>query len=448
MSALKYQLKELVSSLSAEANQNKDKQVKQRFYLIKAVIESKKDVKKTCEARGVSTDQFYTWAKRLIEAKTLVGLKSLSKSAKSFWNKTPPRVEKRILKMRKAEPFLGPERISQRLKKKFNVLCPSSTVAAILKRSGLVTKEYSKQLTKKHIKRYRRPWPGYMQMDHKYVPFLLDRKQYYQLSAIDHHSSWRFIRVYPDRKTSTVIEFLNELQANAPFEIIQLQTDNAAEFTDKYTANYNPLFVHEVDAWCRQRQIEHKLIPIGQKELNGKVENTHKWDDREFFSQINPINFMQLQQLTKEHNYKWNEERETKTLGWQTPSEVIAEAKVRAFFYLKLHTSKTAWPKNGKSKRILTQSGAEIFIKHGEVKKIKQKLKPENKSKSKNDLDRYLQYLDWMDKKTIKSWAVPLILQNYSCSTKGMVWGSKISPVSTWLASGTGIRRFRAEPNS
>src|ERR1017187_3119542 len=109
MSALKYQLKDLISSLGSEANKNKDPEVKKRFYLIKAVAESKKDVKKTCEARGVSTDQFYMWANRLLESKDLLSLKSLSKSAKTFWNKTPRRVEKRIIKARKLEPFKGPD---------------------------------------------------------------------------------------------------------------------------------------------------------------------------------------------------------------------------------------------------------------------------------------------------------------------------------------------------
>ena len=138
MSSLKYQLKVLISTLSLEANRNREPEVKRRFYLIKAVTESKKDIKKTCEARGVSTDQFYMWAGRLLESGSLSSLKSLSKSAKTFWNKTPKRVEKRVIGLRRREPFKGPDRISFALKKKFNMICPVSTVAAILKRAGLI----------------------------------------------------------------------------------------------------------------------------------------------------------------------------------------------------------------------------------------------------------------------------------------------------------------------
>jgi transposase len=151
MSSLKYQLKVLISSLSAEANQVRDTEVKKRFYLIKAVVESKKDVKKTCESRGVSTDFFYLWARRLMKFESLLGLKSQSKSAKTFWNKTPKRVERKIIRLRRAEPFKGPERISFDLKKKFKILCAVSTVAAVLKRAGLVTKKYRERLTDRFL---------------------------------------------------------------------------------------------------------------------------------------------------------------------------------------------------------------------------------------------------------------------------------------------------------
>ena len=327
MSALKYQLKELVSSLSAEANKNKDPDVKRRFYLIKAVSESPKDVKKTCEARGVSTDYFYKWAHRFLKAKTVVSLKSLSKAPKQFWNITQKRVVKRIAKIRKTEPFKGPERISVDLKRNFNIVCASSTVAAVLKRCGFIKKEYRDRLTKKHMKRYRRPLPGYLQMDFKYTPFLVEGKQTYQLSVVDHHSSWRFIRQYQNRRLETVLGFLNDLEKEVPFPIVQVQTDNAAEFTDKYSTHnwtLKPTECHAFDLWCNERGINHKLIPIGEKEINGKVENTHRYDDREFFSQNLDVNtFADLELRTRRHNLKWNSERYTKRLGWLTQTRLF-----------------------------------------------------------------------------------------------------------------------------
>ncbi len=413
MSSLKYQLKVLVSSLSAEANQVRDSEVKKRFYLIKAVVQSSKDVKKTCESRGVSTDFFYLWARRLMKFESLLGLKSQSKSAKTFWNKTPKRVERKIIRLRRAEPFKGPERISFDLKKKFKILCAVSTVAAVLKRAGLVTKKYRERLTKKHMKRYRRPWPGYLQMDIKYVPYLIDGRQIYQLSAVDHHSSWRLIRAYPDRTTATVLKFLNELESIVPFEIIQIQTDNATEFTDKFSSyerGRRPTYTHEMDVWCMERGIEHRLIPVGEKEINGKVENTHKWDDREFFSQISVNTLEELQVATREWNQRWNDERPTKALGWLTPNETIRQAGVRALAYLKLLLPVTVWEEPRVKTILIGHNKVTATIQdHKQIQNIRKK------PKKQNPIDRYLQYLDWEEKQKLKSWLpVPMILQNFS----------------------------------
>ena len=417
MSALKYQLKELVSSLSAEANRNKDPEVKRRFYLIKAVCESKKDVKKTCEMRGVSTDLFYKWVKRFLEADGLLGLSSQSKSAKTFWNKTEKRIEKKIVRIRKQEPFKGPERISFDLKKRFKIICAASTVAAILKRKGLVTKAYRASLTKKHMRRYRRPWPGFLQMDFKYTPFLLEGKQTYQLSVVDHHSSWRFIRSYEDRKITTVLKFLDELSKEVPFPIEQIQTDNATEFTDKFSSHHKglkPTECHDFDIWCSRRGIDHKLIPIGQKEINGKVENTHRYDDREFFSQIKVSTYAELERATREYNQHWNDNRPTKTLGWLTPNEVLVAAYERVVIYLKLMLPVSAWRKPEALAK-LHMNGGVIIAPKSEIKRIKEENKAPPKPKKLSAVDRYLQYLDWEDKNKIKAWLpVPMILQDFS----------------------------------
>lgn len=423
MSALKLQVKELVASLSAEANANKNPEVKRRFYLIKAVVESNKDVKKTCEMRGVSPDYFYKWVERLLKVKTLLGLVSGSRSAKTFWNQTSKKIENKIVTLRKLEPFKGPERISFDLKKNFKIICAASTVAAILKRKGLVTKLYRAALTKKHLKRYRRPWPGYLQMDFKYTPFLVENKKTYQLSVVDHHSSWRFIRSYENREIKTVMNFLNELIKEAPFIIFQIQTDNAVEFTDKYSSHYKglkPTECHEVDVWCASYGIEHKLIPIGQKEINGKVENTHRFDDREFFSQTKANTYEELRRATITYNQYWNEGRPTKTLGWQTPVEVIKLAELRALVFLKMTLPAAAWLKPEPLAQIIIGIGT-ITASKSEIKKIREENKPKKRPKKLTAVDRYLQYLDWEDKQNLKSWLLmPTILQNFSpifCTT-------------------------------
>jgi len=140
MSKLKDQLKVILPTLSKEANHNREPEVKFRLYALKAVVESKKSVKQACESRGVSTDFFYEWGGRLLRRRSLSSLKSRSKKPRHSPNQTGRRVEKRIRRLRVAEPAHGPERISFYLKKLFNITCSPSTVYNVLRRLGFVDK--------------------------------------------------------------------------------------------------------------------------------------------------------------------------------------------------------------------------------------------------------------------------------------------------------------------
>lgn len=412
MSSIKYRLEKLLPSLVAEARKTKDPEIKARFYLIKAVVRSKKSVKKVCESRGESRENFYFWARRLLKGKALSCLSSSSRKPKKSPNQTPKRVEKRIIKLRALEPYNGPEVISEDLKRIFNIKCPPSTVYQVLKRNKLIKEEYSQRLTKKHLKRYRRPLPGYLQMDFKYVPFKINGSQFYQLSCVDHHSSWRLIRCYRYKNQCSVEQFLKELELLCPFPIYQLQTDNDTAFTDKYRVNTDgkPTGEHFVDKWCEELNVEHKLIPIGQKELNGKVENTHKQDDRIFFSQIVPNNFEEIRTATIGYNYRWNRLRRTKSLRWQTPEESVERAYVSVLAWFT--TLKEKHKKEGYVEVGITKEGDYIL----KVKPPKLKKKMKKKIKKKSAVDRYLEWLEW-DSKKYHNAMLPLsgMSLNFSC---------------------------------
>ena len=127
MSALKYQLQKILPSLKEQAKACKDPEVKRRFYLVKAVVESPKDVKKVCEARGTSRESFYKWGRKLVARSRLEDLQSQSRRPKTSPNKSTKRVERAVKKMKKAFSFRGPERISFYLKREKGISCPPST---------------------------------------------------------------------------------------------------------------------------------------------------------------------------------------------------------------------------------------------------------------------------------------------------------------------------------
>lgn len=124
--------------------------------------------------------------------------------------------------------------------------------------------------------------------------------------------------------------FMLELEEKCPFAIIELQTDNDTAFTDKFSSSRGlaPTGLHKLDEWCAKKGVVHRLIPPGQKELNGKVENTHKQDDREFFSQARAKSYAELKRFTIAYNQRWNDRRKTKALKWRTPNQVLDDALV------------------------------------------------------------------------------------------------------------------------
>ncbi len=395
MSDLKYQLRRLLPTLSGEAKQLKDPEARERLYLLKKVATSSKPIETVCNSKGRSKGYFYEWGARLLEAGSVLALVSKSRKPKSCPHQTTKRVEKKIRKLRVAEPYQGPERISQDLMDLYKIKCPPSTVYSVLRRLNLITKESQKSLTKKHLKRYRRPMPGYLQMDFKYVPYLINGKQLYQLSCIDHHSSWRHIRLYKNKNQTAVVEFLNELKDVCPFPIFQLQTDNDAAFTDKYRINSGglPSGLHPVDLWCAKHDIEHRLIPIGQKELNGKVENTHKQDDREHFSGPPCVTFEALKRATEGYNLRWNETRKTKALNWLTPTKTIELAFVRAMVFMQIFADR--YPHASLVK--LDHDGVAYLPTNEQKPKSKKK-----KAKRDSLLTRYLKTQEWIEKRKRK----------------------------------------------
>lgn len=386
MSQLKVKLREVIVKLSPEVKKIKDLKARTKFYQLEYVCFSKLSVSRSCIELGISEDYFRKWAKRLLESSKLEDLSELSRRPRRSPKKTRKNVIKMITTIRAAQPFMGPERIHQRITEVFPTrkTCSISTVARTLKREGLISKTYRKKLTKKHLKRYRRPFCGYLQMDFKYVPQKIRGKQYYQLSAIDHHSDWRCIRIYDNKGFEALEDFLRDLEHEVPFEIMQVQTDNDACFTDKFTAEKRfagPTGLHLLDEWCNARDVEHKLIPVGEKELNGKVENSHKQDDREFFSQNFFLDFDDIRVKSKNYEKRWNERRKTKARGWLTPVQAIERAYIKAFVFLRV------------TGRIKKDSE---FMTHLKAPKKQNNVKRKNRTRKLNAIERYINYCDGM----------------------------------------------------
>jgi len=203
----------------------------------------------------------------------------------------------------------------------------ASTVGKVLKREGKIVDRKRRIKRPKHTKRYQLDTPGeIVQVDVKYVTWV-SGPRYYQFTAIDDCTRWRFIYHYDNKSVNSTKDFVKRLMNKAPFKIQCIQTDHGSEFTNKMfesscTVKDHPR-EHALDRICRKNGIRHKLIPIGQCEINGKVERSHRIDDVEFYSRTKWKTLHDLRKQAGIWIRRYNETRIHGSLNWKTPAQFL-----------------------------------------------------------------------------------------------------------------------------
>ena len=166
-----------------------------------------------------------------------------------------------------------------------------------------------------------------MEIDIKYVPSKIGGKRYYQYTAIDCASRWRYLKVYDSMGNSESVNFLIELLEVASFRIRAIKTDNGACFTNRYTGYKksddpsNPK-LHELDIFCQTHNIIHYLIDPGKPAQNGKVERSHRTDQEMFYDRREFKTILGLRRSIKVWNIYYNN-LEHCALGGKTPNEML-----------------------------------------------------------------------------------------------------------------------------
>jgi len=211
-----------------------------------------------------------------------------------------------------------------------------TTIRNIILRNGWILKKYRTKKKNPHRKRYELPNPGFLQMDIKYVPKKIQGKQVYVYNAIDECSRWRFALAYEKMSTHNAVDFVRKLSQWAPFTIKRIQTDNDTTFTYRFNPHaYDKR--HPLQSTLEELGIQHRLIPPGAKELNGKVERSHRTDDDEFFWKANHHSLPLFQQDLTRWIYAYNLHRPHSSLKGLTPIEKLIQAWVIPIFALAIH---------------------------------------------------------------------------------------------------------------
>lgn len=195
---------------------------------------------------------------------------------------------KLIRDMRRRNPDLGMVELWHRLRKRGYTRRPES-LFRVMKKLGLFPPKEKKPVYKP--KPYQQmTYPGQrVQVDVKVVPHrcIADPQlRLFQYTAIDEFTRLRFLAAYPEQSTYSSADFLKKLfkwYARRGIRVVCVQTDNGFEFTNRFSNSKRDLpTLFETTA--TQLGIRHKLIRPYTPRHNGKVERSHREDQKRFYS--------------------------------------------------------------------------------------------------------------------------------------------------------------------
>lgn len=232
------------------------------------------------------------------------------------------RIVDEIVKTRKEYPAWSKYKIQAILRRK-NIFVSASTIGRVLKRKDLIDKKVSRKKSKaaknpkqRYPKGFRINKAGDMvQIDTKFVT-LLGGRIIYQFTAIDVLTKRRVLRYYSSLLSKNGADFLKYCLEKFPFTVKAVQTDNGKEFLKNF------------DSLCRELSLPHYFIEARHPKQNTYVENSHGFDEREFYRQGNvDKDIKAMDKALEEWEYQWNYVRPHQSLNYLTPDEYLNKIK-------------------------------------------------------------------------------------------------------------------------
>jgi len=252
------------------------------------------------------------------------GLEPKSTRPKTNPKETSIQLKEQVIKLRK-ETKLCALKLHWRLEKQ-GIKIHERTIGKILKTECVVRKYRVKKIKYKYIKATLKPGE-LVEIDVKYVPGTVQGRRYFQYTAIDCASRWRYLNAYDEQTSDHSVLFLKEVIGAFSHKIKAIKTDNGSIFTNYYlgTNKRSDLLIktmHGLDVFCQKNDIKHFLIDPGKPAQNGKVERSHREDQEKFYEQNKFTSFKDLQKKMRIWNDYYNN-LEHCGLNGKTPNEML-----------------------------------------------------------------------------------------------------------------------------
>lgn len=257
---------------------------------------------------------------------TVQSLACQSRKPHNHPNEHTPEELKLIRDMRRRNPNLGLPELWHRLRKRGYTRRPES-LFRILRKLGLSPAAPKAEPYKP--KPYEQmTYPGQrVQIDVKVVPqvCITDPELHlFQYTAIDEFSRLRFLWAYEEQSTYSSADFLTRAVKwfkRRGITVECVQTDNGFEFTNRFSNSKRDLTTL-FEATAQKLGIRHKRIRPYTPRHNGKVERSHREDQRRFYASHRFFSLKDFAAQLAVHNARSNN-RPMRPLDWFAPRDFL-----------------------------------------------------------------------------------------------------------------------------
>ena len=272
----------------------------------------------------------YFWLKRYDG--TLESLACLSRRPHSHPNQHTEAELKLIRDMHRRNPDLGIVELWARMRKRGYGRTVES-LWRVMRREGL-TEPATKKKTYTPKPYEQMLYPGQrIQIDVKVVPrqCIADPElKLYQYTAIDEYSRYRVLGAYPEQSTYSSADFLRKVVrcfARRGIKVECVQTDNGFEFTNRFSPSKRDLKTL-FESTAESLGIRHKLIRPYTPRHNGKVERSHREDQRRFYDSHRFFSLDDFGGQLAAHQSRSNN-RPMRPLRWLSPRQKLSSFPVQ-----------------------------------------------------------------------------------------------------------------------
>lgn len=256
-------------------------------------------------------------------------LEPRSTRPKTSPKETAIRIKEEVITLRKKRRACA-LKLKWQLAKK-GIALHERTIGKIVKAEGLVRRYRTRKVKCIYVKAVLRPGE-LIEIDVKHVPGKIAGMQYFQYTAIDVATRWRYLRIYEEESSLNSVSFFADVIARFPHRITGLKTDNHSTFTNRYIgtnkrSDMTMKTLHALDMFCAANSIVHYLIDPGKPAQNGTVERSHRSDQETLYDTAVFRSANDLRRKLAEWNTLYND-LEHCGLDGKTPNEAVAEYKL------------------------------------------------------------------------------------------------------------------------